>query len=100
MGWWFHNCNNAALSFLTYGSAAIGCAGGNGNFSSSATTGDLVLRSNYNTKLILQSNVYSAALIIGTNNYVGVGVNPGYLFQVADTSVTQYFGGVSIISVY
>ena len=26
---------------------------------------------------------------------IGIGVNPGYLLQVADTSVTQYFGGVS-----
>jgi hypothetical protein len=65
---------------------ALAGAGGNGEWSSSATTGDLILRSTNGTKLILQNGSGTAGLTLNSNN-VGIGTtSPAQKLHIGTSS--------------
>ena len=69
------------------GANALQCAVvyGNGNYSTSATSNDVVMRTAY--RLHLQSGTGAAAITIGSNNNVGIGQSsPAYPLDVVGTS--------------
>ncbi len=69
---------------------AAGVASANGNFSSSAGSGDVIIRSTQGTRLILQSGTGGAGPVIGSNNFVGIGTNtPGFPLHI--TNSANYF---------
>ena len=70
------NSTNPKLSFSLFENSDIGISSDNGYYSTSATNGDMVIRSQTNKKLILQNSSGSGHLIIN-NGKIGLGTtNP------------------------
>ena len=74
---------NPCVSLGVNDSGNLGYASAGGNFSGSAITGDLVLRSASTNNLLLQSGSGSSAIYINTANNVGIRTNnPANILQV------------------
>lgn len=74
---------NMGLWLSQSGGSLLGCSSLNTQYSLSALIGDTVLKSKIGNKLILQSGNDYAALIIDSNNRVGIGsTSPSNIFQV------------------
>ena len=76
---------NMGLWLSQSGGSLLGCSSLNTQYSLSALVGDTVLKSKIGNKLILQSGNDYAALIIDSNNRVGIGsTSPSNIFQVGN----------------
>ena len=79
----------ASLTWSTKGVSALGVAYSSNQLSSNASSGDMILRSDTNNKLILQNGSNKASLII-SNNFVGIGTtNPLYNLDI-NSNVNSY----------
>jgi hypothetical protein len=67
--------NSPSIAFSNGGATGIGYVGFNGAYSSSANTGDLVIRSDVNKNLFLQSGTGGSAITIDSSNAVSVSLN-------------------------
>jgi hypothetical protein len=66
------------------GNHSLAVATSAGSYSSSAATGDFVLRSTPSAKLLLQSGGGAAHMVIASNGNIGIGTNnPGFRLEVA-----------------
>lgn len=82
------NAVNYNISNATGGSLDIGLAYNNGDYSTSAIQNDVTIRNTVASgRIHLQNGLTSAALTIGSNNYVGIGTNvPSYPLHVVGSS--------------
>jgi hypothetical protein len=92
---------NTPIYLATAGAALLGTANSSGQYSTSAATGDTILRGQAGKKFILQSGAGAAAMTILDTANIGIGItDPGSRFEVngaissLGTDAVIYVGGV------
>jgi hypothetical protein len=82
------------------GNHSLAVATSAGSYSSSAATGDFVLRSAHSTKLLLQSGGGAAHMVIASNGNIGIGTNnPDFRLEVATYTHTALYFSIRYLDI-